>query len=131
MRSSHAARVFTAGCFNRLHRAHILMLEAARALGTQLIVVLANDAHNRKSNAVSAPIRARRLRKLNIADRIIIGSSDGFAQTLRRIHPDIVALGYDQKLPDQETQDVVRMMGVKVVTLPWFYGKEETIEPDS
>ena len=66
-----------------------------------------------------------RLEALNVADEVIVGDADGFAETVRRVSPDILILGYDQKLPDAETEAAVRAMGVDVVVMPWFPGKED------
>jgi FAD synthetase len=101
------------------------MLREARALGDVLVVVLSNDAHNRKPNAVPAGERSRRLQALGLADRIVVGDADGFAATLRREKPDILILGYDQNLPDPETQGVAEELGVRIVRMPWFPGKED------
>jgi len=119
--------VFTAGCFNRLHKAHVRMLHNARALGDRLVVVLANDAHNRKPNAVPAQVRKERLDALGLADEVIVGKPDSFAESLRRVRPQVLALGYDQRLPDPETERAVRELGVEVVTLPWEPGKEDDL----
>ena len=108
-----------------MHPAHLRLLRQARALGDRLVVVLSNDAHNKKRNAVSAELRRKNLRALNIADDVIIGDADGFAATLRRVLPDILVLGYDQRLPDPETEAAVRALGVEVVVMPWFPGKED------
>ena len=90
-----------------------------------MVVVLSSDAHNRKPNAVPAKLRRERMQALNIADDVIIGDPDGFAGTLRRVTPDILVLGYDQRLPDAETEAAVRALGVEVVVMPWFPGKED------
>jgi D-beta-D-heptose 7-phosphate kinase/D-beta-D-heptose 1-phosphate adenosyltransferase len=108
-----------------VHPAHLRLLQHARALGDRLVVVLSNDAHNKKPNAVSAKLRQERLRALNIADDVIIGDPDGFAATLKRVTPDILVLGYDQRLPDVETEAAVRALGVEIVVMPWFPGKED------
>ena len=121
--------VFAAGCFNRIHQAHVQLLKTARTLGDELVVVLSNDAHTKKPNAVPSKKRAENLRKLGLADRIVVGDPDSFAGTLRREKPDVLVLGYDQKLPDEETARAVREMGVEVVQLPWFPGKEKTCQP--
>jgi glycerol-3-phosphate cytidylyltransferase-like family protein len=89
------------------------------------VVVLSNDAHNRKPNALPSKERKARLEALNVADKVIVGDADGFAETVRRVSPDILVLGYDQKLPDAETEAAVRAMGVEVVVMPWFPGKED------
>lgn len=60
-----------------------------------------------------------------MADEVIVGDPDGFAATLRRVTPDILVLGYDQRLPDPETEAAVKALGVEVVTMPWFPGKED------
>jgi FAD synthetase len=117
--------VFAAGCFNRVHPAHLRLLRQARALGDRLVVVLSNDAHNKKPNAVPAARRKKWLEELAIADEVIVGAADGFAGSLRRIRPGVLVLGYDQRLPDAETERAVRELGVEVVVMPWFPGKED------
>lgn len=120
-----AVTVFAAGCFNRVHAAHLRLLRHARTLGDRLVVVLSNDAHNKKPRAVPALQRRRQLQDLRVADDVIIGDADGFAATLRRVRPDILVLGYDQRLPDEATAAEVERLGVEVVVMPWFPGKED------
>ena len=117
--------VFVAGCFNRVHKAHLRTLRLARALGDRLVLVLAHDTHNRKPNAVPATIRRRRMLKLGAADKVVVGEAGSFASSLRRARPAILALGYDQSLPDAATEAAVRELGARVVVLPWSPGKEE------
>lgn len=117
--------VFAAGCFNRVHPAHLRLLRQARALGDRLVVVLSHDAHNKKPNAVPAATRKKTLESFGVADEVVVGGPDGFAPTLRRLHPDVLVLGYDQRLPDEETARAVRELGVEVVVMPWFPGKED------
>ncbi len=108
-----------------MHSAHLRLLRSARVLGDELVVVLSNDSHNKKPNAVKAAQRKKWVEDLGIADRVVIGRPDGFAETLRRERPDILVLGYDQRLPDPETEAAVKEMGVEVVVMPWFPGKED------
>ena len=88
--------------------------------------MLSNDAHNHKKNAVKAAQRKKWVEQLGIADRVVVGRPDGFAETLRREKPDILILGYDQKLPDAETERAVAELGVEVIVMPWFPGKEDS-----
>lgn len=101
------------------------MLRHARLLGDRLVVVVSNDAHNRKPNAVPAAQRVKRLKAAGVADRVVVGDARGFAQTLRRQAPDILVLGYDQRLPDAQTAREVSRLGVEVVAMPWYPGKED------
>ncbi|MBI5210598.1 MAG: adenylyltransferase/cytidyltransferase family protein [Elusimicrobia bacterium] len=119
--------MLVAGCFNRIHRAHLSMLRMARTLADELVVVLAHDAHNRKTGAVDAPTRLRWLEALGIADRVVLGRPESFARTLRRERPDVVALGYDQRFPDEETAAAAERLGASVVRLPWCVGKEHVV----
>ena len=103
------------------------MLKEARSLGDELVVVLSSDSHNKKPTAVPAQIRLKWLKDLEIADSIRVGEENSFAKSLLEEKPDILALGYDQKLPDEETERLVKNLGIQVVRLPWFEGKEEAI----
>jgi glycerol-3-phosphate cytidylyltransferase/FAD synthetase len=117
--------VLAAGCYNRIHKAHLRSLRWARALGDRLVVLLTNDAHNHKSNAVPAALRLRRMRRLGLADKVRVGSRRDFTAALRAEKPDILVLGYDQRLPDAATAAAVRELGIRVAALPWSPGKEE------
>jgi cytidyltransferase-like protein len=117
--------VFAAGCFNRVHPAHLRLLRQAKVLGDRLVVVLSNDAHNKKPNAVPAAERKARLESYGVADEVVVGEADSFAESLRKVAPGILVLGYDQKLPDPETEQAVAALGVRVVVMPWFPGKED------
>lgn len=103
------------------------MLQTAKSLGDRLVIVLSSDSHNRKPYAVAAEVRLRWLEELGRADKVIVGREDSFVETLRKEKPDIIALGYDQRLPDAATQKVVMEMGIEVVVLPWFAGKDEIL----
>lgn len=88
-------------------------------------MVLSNDAHNHKPNARPALERKKRLESFHVADEIVIGDPDGFAAAVRRAAPDLLVLGYDQKLPDAETEAAIGELGVEVLVMPWFPGKED------
>ena len=92
-------KVLCGGCFNVVHEGHVWFLNRAKALGDELVVVVASDTHNRKPYARPAPARARALRTLGIADKVMIGSSKNFLSTVAKVKPQIIVLGYDQTLP--------------------------------
>ena len=119
--------VFTAGCFNRLHKAHFTMLVHARGLGNRLVLGLSHDAHNKKPNAVPMDVRWERLSGLGIADEVVIGDAQRFAGTLQRVAPQILVLGFDQKIPDAETEAMIVEKGIQVIRFPWFPGKEQDL----
>ncbi len=103
------------------------MLEKARSLGDELVIVLSSDSHNKKPYAVPAQMRLKWLQDLKIADSVRVGEENSFAESLLKEKPDILVLGYDQKFPDEETERLVKSLGIEVVRLPWFEGKEEVV----
>ncbi len=103
------------------------MLMEAKNLGDELVVILSSDSHNKKPYAVPAQMRLKWLKDLKIANSVRVGEENSFAESLRKEKPDILALGYDQKLPDEETERLVQSLGIEIVRLPWFEGKEEVV----
>ena len=112
-------RVLVGGCFNKIHPGHIKFLKEAKKLGDYLIVVLAHDKNNKKPYKVPANIRKENLKKLKIADKIIIGHESDFKKTLEKEMPDIIALGYDQVLP-KNLEDYVKENNIKIVRIKRF-----------
>ena len=93
-------KVLVGGCFNVIHPGHIYFLKQAKKLGDELIIILTNDENNKKPYALPAKERKKMLESLNIADKILIGHLKDKAKIVEKVKPFIIALGYDQKLPD-------------------------------
>ncbi len=105
-------RVFIGGTFDGLHSGHLYLLEFARARGTRL----ANQT-NRPGVRLSAVVardesvmrikqraphhnhdeRQRLLAGLRAVDEAIVGVPNDFILSVRRVDPDLIVLGYDQK----------------------------------
>lgn len=95
-----AKKILVGGCFNSIHPGHIYFLKEAKKLAGKLIVVLTNDKNNKKPYAIPAKERKRLLESLNIADEILIGDPGDKTKIVKKVKPDIIALGHDQKLPE-------------------------------
>lgn|SRR3989338_839080 len=108
--------ILTGGKFNRIHPGHVWLLNQAKQLG-YLIVVLANDKHNKRTYSVPASQRKKAVEALKIADKVVIGSPKSFVQVVKKYHPNIIVLGYDQRLPDIETGDYIAKKKIKVIKL--------------
>ena len=91
-------KVLVGGCFNKIHPGHVYFLNKAKEFG-YLVVVLANDKNNKKPYAIKARLRKNNLARLKIADKIVIGDTYDFSRVVKKEKPDIIALGYDQKMP--------------------------------
>lgn len=82
-----------------------------------MVVVIASDAHNTKPYARPAAVRARAVRALGIADRVVIGGAKGFLPSVLKVRPNIIALGYDQTLP-VDVAEKVEELGIRVRRIP-------------
>lgn len=100
-------RVVCAGTFDHLHPGHINFLNQARALGSELIVIVARDKTVRRIKGIT-PDHDEQFRKHNversgIADRVVLGNEEeDILFILRTLSPDIVALGYDQRIAEEK-----------------------------
>ncbi len=108
--------VLTGGKFNKVHRGHIWFLKKARSFGDILVVVIANDAHNKRPYALPAAKRKKLLAATGIPDRIVVGDPKDYFKVVKRFMPAVIVLGYDQRLPPG-TSDRVRKLGIKIVKL--------------
>jgi cytidyltransferase-like protein len=98
-------KVLVGGVFNIIHDGHVFFLKKAKALGGYLIVVVAHDrtAHKTKRYKVlDQKTRKQNIEKLGIANKVVIGDAKDFMKVVRREKPDIIVLGYDQKMGEKE-----------------------------
>jgi FAD synthetase len=98
-------KVLVGGVFNVVHPGHVFFLKKAKQLGDYLIVVIANDktaARTKKYEVNDQETRKRNIEKLGIADKVVIGNESDFMKVVREERPDVIALGYDQKMDEKE-----------------------------
>jgi len=96
-------RVLAAGVFDVFHAGHLHFLDQAAKLGDELVLLVTSDPVAKsegKKPRFSASQRAALLKRLKLADRVVIGRSDGdILKTIRQLRPAVIALGYDQAFP--------------------------------
>lgn len=100
-------KVMTSGVFDILHPGHLFYLEEAKALGDELVVVVATDktARARKHEPINPEaMRLRMIQALRPVDRAILGYEGDMYKIVLEIQPDIIALGHDQR----HDPDVIR-----------------------
>ncbi len=118
-------RVIATGVFDLLHPGHIHFLRAARELGDELVVIIANDATVRRMKRepiVSAAVRAEMVASLKPVDQAIVGREGNMLDiVVEEIKPHIIALGHDQDMFEPkalEAKLAERGHVVEVVRLP-------------
>ena len=92
--------VFTNGCFDIIHSAHIKLLNYAKSLGKILIIGLNSDSSIKKIKGNNRPInnekeRIELLQNLNIANYIIVFSNETPEFILNYLKPSILVKGGD------------------------------------
>ena len=92
--------VLAGGVFDIIHPGHINTLNAARKLGSFLVVVIATDKTaikmKKRKPLHSAELRQELVSSLNMVDLCIIGDEEDIFKTVDLVKPQIIALGYDQ-----------------------------------
>ncbi|MDO8339255.1 MAG: adenylyltransferase/cytidyltransferase family protein [Candidatus Burarchaeum sp.] len=107
--------VMTGGVFDILHLGHVYTLERARRMGDALVVVVAHDSTVRRTKGRppvhSARHRAELLGKLRCVDLALIGDAKDWQAVVRRVRPDVIVFGYDQKADDRLRARVRKIRG--------------------
>ncbi len=108
-------KIICGGGFNMIHRGHEFFLREAKKLGDELVVMISHDDLNKRKigkKAVSALQRKKAVEKLGIANKVIIGDPKDRMKIVRKERPDVIALGYDQKMPELDS-----VKGINIVRL--------------
>jgi FAD synthetase len=104
-------RVLCAGTFDHLHPGHVDFLEQAKTLGDELIVIVARDENVKRIKGIKPEpenLRKLNLEKTGIPDRVVLGNLDKDPLSiLNELLPDIVALGYDQRVSEENIKAIL------------------------
>jgi len=118
-------KVVATGVFDIIHSGHAHFLNAAKEHGDELVVIVANDDTVRKMKGEPVlfdEMRAEMVSHLKPVDHVVIGRpGDMLDIIVEEIKPDVIALGYDQRLfstEELEAKLFERGLKVKVVRLP-------------
>lgn len=110
--------VLAGGVFDIIHPGHIHTLNAAKALGDVLVVVVAtaNTAVKMKKRKPlhSEEHRQELISSLSMVDLCIIGHEGDIFKTVQIVKPDIIALGYDQVHQEKFITDGCKNLGLDV-----------------
>jgi rfaE bifunctional protein nucleotidyltransferase chain/domain/rfaE bifunctional protein kinase chain/domain len=123
--------VATGGCFDLLHAGHVRMLQAARAQGDCLVVLLNSDASVRRLKGPDRPLvgevdRAAVLRSLRGVDGVIVFEEDEPSRALERLRPDVWVKGGDYAVADLPEAEALASWGGRIVLVPYVAGRSTT-----
>jgi len=110
--------VLAGGVFDIIHPGHIHTLNAAKALGDILVVVIATDKTARKMKK-RPPLHSQESRRelvscLTMVDMAIVGHEEDIFETVKEVKPNIIVLGYDQVHQDKFIGDGCKRINLDV-----------------
>jgi FAD synthetase len=98
--------VMAAGTFDIFHAGHEYFLREAKKLGEKLIVVVARDSNVLKAKGKlpgnNEEKRLNNVVRSGIADSVVLGNEGSIFTILSEIRPDVICLGYDQKVKEED-----------------------------
>ncbi|MDA4124225.1 MAG: FAD synthase [Thaumarchaeota archaeon] len=110
--------VFIGGGFEIIHQGHLYTIEKAKELGDLLVVVVAKDSTIRKRKkrdpVAGEEKRVALLSSLRQVDAAILGVEGNIYDTLEKVKPDVVALGYDQHHLESDIAREGKKRGLKL-----------------
>ena len=119
-------KVLATGVFNLVHPGHLYFLEEAKKLGDELVVIVASDKIASKAKRVVVPQeqRAHIIQSLKPVDKVFIGDDTDTMKFLPQIRPDIIALGHDQEIKEDDLTKKLVSVGIeaKIVRLDKLHG---------
>ncbi len=118
--------VVATGTFTILHPGHLKYLEEAKKLGNRLVVIVARDSvveKRKQSCVIPESQRLEIIRALRVVDEAILGDKADFLNPIRKINPDIIAIGKDQDFDEKNLQETLRKnnLPAKVVRIPTYW----------
>lgn len=111
------------GTFDIVHAGHIHMIKEALRYGNRLIAIVARDINVKKIKGKESLHteyeRVDFLKELKNIDEVELGYKDNQYRIIEEKKPDVIALGYDQKIKVEELDEKIVEMGlnIKIVRL--------------
>ena len=109
--------------FDILHPGHIDFLKQAKNKCDILICVISRDKNVEKIKwklpINNENIRLKNIKSLNIADKVILWSTNNFFDPIKKLNPNLIFLWYDQKTP-KWFENFVKQNNIKVIKLKPF-----------
>lgn len=110
--------VLAGGVFDIIHPGHIHTLNAAKALGDVLVVVVATDntavRMKKRKPLHQEAMRQELIDHLSMVDLSLVGNETDIFRTVEVVKPDIIALGYDQIHQEKFITDGCRKINLDV-----------------
>ena len=118
------------GTFDILHPGHQSLFQQARRYGDTVVTVIARDSTVKKlkkhSPFFTEKQRQKNLQKTHWANKVFLGDKKNYFKIIKKIKPDIICLGYDQKFFIKDLKEKIGEweLKIKIVKLKSFHPKK-------
>ena len=122
---------FTNGCFDLLHRGHVVLMAAARGACDRLVVGLNSDASVTRLKGAGRPIqnvasRAEVLAALEAVDLVVVFEEETPLELIRQVRPAVLVKGGDYTRETVVGHDIVEADGGEVILVDTVPGHSTT-----
>ena len=98
--------VMAQGVFDLLHLGHLHYLNSSKEHGDKLVVVIARDSRIDKDLHFTENERKEMIEALEIVDKALLGSEESIYDTVKKVRPDVITLGYDQPFDEKDVESM-------------------------
>ena len=110
-------KVMVFGTFDILHPGHIYFLKNAKKYGDTLFVIISRDSTVKhikgKSPLHNEKERLKKIQQLHFVNYVILGNKRDKYFVIEKIKPDIICLGYDQRISVNELRKELKKRNIK------------------
>lgn len=121
-------KVMIFGTFDIFHKGHENFFKQAKKYGEYLIVVVARDrtvlSVKKKKTLNSEGKRVVILRDSELTDEVILGNLGDKYEIIKKYQPDVICLGYDQKVFVRELRKKIKKFKLdktRIIRLKSYY----------
>jgi len=111
-------KVMAFGTFDVFHKGHEEYLKQAKLEGDYLVVVIARDKNAEKIKGIKLnhdeDERWDSVSKSGLADKVLFGGIEDQLRIVEKENPNVIALGYDQKVKEEELVRKLERRGISV-----------------
>jgi len=110
-------KVLVFGTFDRLHLGHLNFFKQAKKYGF-LFIVVARDQTVKEIKGrwprQNEKKRMTAIEKIGLAKKVLLGNLENPYLIIKKIKPNIICLGYDQKSFTKDLPDKIKEFGLKI-----------------
>ncbi len=118
--SQISKKVFVGGTFDLIHPGHIEFLREASRYG-RVFVSVARDTNSEKAKGRKPindeNVRLEVIKGIRYVYDAFLGDPEDFLKSVERVNPDVVFLGPDQKVNEEDLKKALRDRGINVEVL--------------